>query len=116
MYQATIHVYKECLKLWNQGTGGRYFLDTMFETWSEEKLLKYHIDDDYDHTRVSERPSILMEGYTKKKKYLTCIFMWDEKLDFLLSSRYEPLNIGVGEVGIRDEDNSIASCVSSSTS
>ena len=36
--------------------------------------------------------------------------MWDEKLDFLLSSRYGPLNMGVREVGINDEDNSIAGC------
>lgn len=78
VYQTTIHEYKEYLKIWNQGTGGGSGLDTMFETWSEEKLFKYHIDEDYDHTIVTECHSILMEGYTKKKKYLTCIFMGRE--------------------------------------
>ena len=54
VYQATMIEYKGCLKLLNQGTGGGYGLDTIFETWSEEKLSKYKMDEEYDHMRVSE--------------------------------------------------------------
>ena len=83
---------------------------SMFETWSQEKLDKYETDPTiYDHSEVSSRPSILMDGYSRKKKYLTVIFMWDEIVDFILSSKYDPLDKGTGEAGLRvDGDASLS--------
>ena len=40
-----------------------------------------------------------MDGYARRKPYLTCNFMWDENKDFILSSKYQPLDIGTGETG-----------------
>ena len=92
------------LNQWFKGTGGGSGLMSMFETWSSEKLDKYDIDPTiYDHSEVSSRPSILMDGYSRKKKYLTVIFMWDEKVDYILSSKYDPLDKGTGEAGLRDD-------------
>ena len=76
---------------------------SMFETWSSEKLDKYDIDlTIYNHSEVSSRPSILMDGYSREKKYLRVIFMWDEIVDFILSSNYDPLDKGTGEAGLRE--------------
>ena len=74
----------------------------MFKTSNDKKRSKYDIDDDtYDHTYVSSRPSILANNYhTHRQLYLTMIFMWDEKVRFLLSSRYAPLKASIGETGI----------------
>ena len=97
--------YKECLSNWNKGTGGGSGLASKFETWSDDKLNKYDIDPSiYDHTDVQNRPSILMEGYTKNKMYLTVMYMWDEKMDFILSAKYDPLRLGRGEAGLGRED------------
>ena len=82
-----------------------------FETWSEDKFNKYDIDiDTYDHTDINSRPPILMDLYVKNKKYLTCIFLCDSKLDYLTSSKYDPLKLGRGEAGLRRKgsENSIS--------
>ena len=46
-----------------------------------------------------------MEGYTKNKMYLTVMYMWDEKMDFILSATYDPLRLGRGEAGLARIDN-----------
>ena len=96
----TTHVlYKAVLKNWFKGTGGGSGDSSLFEGWSDEKLEKCNIDPDtYDHTDIRNRPAILMDGYVKSKKYLTCIFLWDEKMEYLISSKYDPLRIGRGEL------------------
>jgi len=106
VYATTLTEYKEYLSNWNKGTGGGLGLSSKFETWSQDKLDKYDIDPTiYDHTNVKNRPSILMEGYTKKKMYLTVMFMWDKKLEFILSAKYDPLKIERGEDGLAREEN-----------
>ena len=68
VYTSTMQEYKSVLHQWFKGTGGGSGLLSMFETWSEEKLDKYDIDPTiYDHSEVESRPSILMDGYSKKK-------------------------------------------------
>ena len=111
VYDTTLVNYKAKLSLWNKGTGGGSGLKAHFETWSDDKFNKYDIDeDDYDHTDINSRPPILMDLYVKSKKYLTCIFLWDSKLDYLISSKYDPLNLGRGEAGLKRacEDNSMS--------
>ena len=108
------------LKEWYKGTGGGSGLPKHFETWLQDKHNKYDIDEAYDHTDISERPSILLDLYSKKKKYLTVIFMWDQMLDQVLCSKYNPLKIGRGESGLLhcNDDNSmsgISSCANSKT-
>ena len=69
------------------GTGGGSGDSTLFEDWSKEKLNKYDIDvQTYDHTNVHNRPSILIDSYTKRRKYLSIFYLWDELTDYLLSS------------------------------
>jgi len=65
-------------------------------------LEKYNIEPDtYDHINISPRPAVTMEGYCPQKvPFLTVIFMWDKKVDFLLSSRHDPITIGLGEPGM----------------
>ena len=96
---------------WYSGTGGGDGRSTFFESWDEAKLNKYSIDpNNYDHTNVSKRPSILIDSYhSNRTPYLTMIFLWDEMVDHLLSSRYDPLDAGTGEAGMprsNDDDNS----------
>ena len=101
--------YKVMITKWFLGTGGGDGRSTFFENWDDAKFEKYNIDpDEYDHTNMSERPSILINNYhTNKNPYLTMIYLWDEKVDFLLSSRYDPLNAGSGEAGMpRDDEES----------
>ena len=87
----------------------------MFQDWSTEKLNAYDIDPAvYDHSDIKMRPSILIDNYSKKKKYLTMIFLWDETNDFILASKYESLKIGLGEAGLdgrfdNDDDISVIS-------
>ena len=101
VYETTMTEYKAILNLWFEGTGGGSGETSMFQSWSEEKLDKYDIDPTvYDHTDISSRPSILIDGYAKHKKYLTMIFLWDERKDYILASKYNPINIGMGEAGI----------------
>ena len=90
---------------WYKGTGGGSGEKTMFQDWSEEKMDRYDaIAEDYDHSNVKDRPSILIDSYSKKK-YLTVIFLWDEERDYILGSKYNPLSIGIGEAGINDRDD-----------
>ena len=78
----------------------------MFQDWSTKKLDKYGVDPDiYDHANIKERPSILIDGYAKKKKHLSVIFLWDELKDFILASKYDPLVIGMGEAGLSRTDD-----------
>ena len=43
VYYTCLAEYKECLVNWHKGTGGGSGLDTMFESWSEEKMNKFDI-------------------------------------------------------------------------
>ena len=90
----------------------------MFEGWSDEKLERYNIDPDtYDHTNIASRPAVLMEGYCPQKiPFLTVIFLWDKNVDFLLSSRHDPLKIGEGEPGMGLTNNRTSDTVSMITS
>ena len=104
VYSTTLSEYKEVLNLWYKGTGGGSGLLDKFETWPEEKLEKHGIDiSEYDHTNVTDRPAIMMDGYVKKKRYLTVIFMWDKVQGQVLAAKFNPLSLGLGEAGYRDE-------------
>ena len=94
--------YKACLKEWHKGTGGGSGLAIEFESWDKCKFEKYSVNpDDYDHTDISSRPPILMNLYAKQKQpYVTLIYLYDKKSNHLLSSRYDPIKIGMGEPGI----------------
>ena len=100
------------------GTGGGDGRSTFFENWDDAKFDKYSIDpDEYDHTNMAERPSILIDNYHNHRNlYLTMIYLWDEKVDFLLSSRYDPLTAGTGEAGMRREDEESISELSGTAS
>ena len=102
MWDTTHALYKKVLKDWFKGTCGGSGDSTFFEGWSDEKLTKYDINPgDYDHTDVGARPAILIQGYcTQRIPYLTIIHLWDKMGDYLLSSRHDPLSIGMGEPGI----------------
>ena len=111
VYTNTLSQYKAMCCKWYSGTGGGDGRSTFFESWDLSKLNKYSIDpSQYDHTNVSSRPSILIDSYhSNRTPYLTMIFLWDEMVDFLLSSRYDPLDAGTGEAGMlrpNDDDNS----------
>ena len=75
----------------------------------------YGVDlDTYDHHDILNRPSILINNYHKHMyPYLTLIHLWDETKSFLLSSRYDPLNSGKGEVGLPRDDETIILITSS---
>ena len=65
--------YKAVLHNWYKGTGGGSGDITMFGNWSSEKLDRYDIDPDlYDHTRIEDRPPIMIDVYTKHKNTLLC--------------------------------------------
>ena len=76
------------------------------------KINKYDVDPAiYDHSDIKSRPSILIDNYAKKKKYLTMIFLWDELKDYILASKYDPLSIGTGEAGMsngNDDDDEVS--------
>ena len=116
-FDNTMTQFRNMITKWFLGTGGGDGRSTLFENWDAVKLEKYDIDpDEYDHTNMASRPSILINKYhTHKTPYLTMIYLWDEKVDFLLSSKYDPLDAGTGEAGINDEE-SISGHTSSSSS
>ena len=111
--------YKCNLRDWFKGTGGGSGASTMFEDWTAEKKNRYDVDPSiYDHSHIQSRPSILIDNYAKKKKYLTIIFLWDELKDYILSSKYDLLTIGIDEAGVGkviDDDNLSAITDSNST-
>ena len=84
------------------GTCGGDDRSTMFEAWDDEKLEKYNVTEDtYDHIDIRSRPSILINNYhTHRQPFFTTIFLWDEQVSFLLSSKYEALNAGTGDAGM----------------
>ena len=48
----------------------------MFEDWGGKKLNKYDVDiEAYNHTNIRERPSILIDSYSKKKVLDSDIFV-----------------------------------------
>ena len=109
VYRKVLTEYKAMLYKWYKGTGGGSGDKTMFQDWSEEKLDKYDvIAEEYDHSNVKDRPSVLIDNYSKTK-YLTIIFLWDEEKDYILGSKYNPFSIGIGEAGINDKDDSTVS-------
>ena len=87
---------------WFLGTGGGNGWSTMFQSWDDAKLDKYNVSDElYDHTDVAARPNIFVNNYhSHRQPYLTMIFLWDEAVNFLLSSRYDPMKAGTGEAGM----------------
>ena len=109
-------LYKAVLKEWHKGTGSRSGLNTDFEGWSDSKLNKYNVQLDlYDHTNVTSMPAVFINEYCKQRTpYLTVTHLWNTRSDYLLSSKYDPLNIGLGEGGIPIH-NLVTSC-SASTS
>lgn len=104
MYDTTNVDYKAVLKNWFKGTGGGSGVSTRLESWDEEQLMRHDVDlETYDHTNLSNRPSILLDCYcSQRTPYLTVIFLWDEACDFLLASRHDPLKCGRGEPGMND--------------
>ena len=109
--------YKSILNDWYKGTGGGSGEYNMFEDWSQEKLDKYDVDPlIYDHTVIEDRPPIMIDGYAKQKKYLTMMFLWDNKKDLLLASKYDPVKIGMGEAGIERENEDNTAPILASTS
>ena len=110
--------YKIMMTKWFLGTGGGDGCSTFFENWDDAKLDKYSIDpDEYDHSNMVESPSILIDNYyTHTIPYLTMIYLWDEKVDFVLSSKYNPLMTGTGEVGMPKDAEERISVLSSTTS
>ena len=74
---------------------------TLFENWDAVKLKKYDVDpDEYDHTNMASRPSILIDNYHTHK-----------------TPKYDPLDAGTGEAGLlQDEDGSINGSISGHTS
>lgn len=89
------------LKDWYNGTGCGLGASSMFQDLSTEKLNAYDVDPAvYNHSDIKICPSILIDNYAKKKRYLTIIFLWDETKDFILASKYDSLKIGFGEAGV----------------
>lgn len=109
VYNTTLVEYKVKLTIWNKGTGGGSGLKAHFETWNSDKFNKCDIDEyTYDHTDIAIHPPILMDIYAKKKKYLTYTFLWDSKIDYLISSEYDPLKLGRGKAGMRRCESEIS--------
>ena len=116
VYRTVLTEYKAMLYKWYKGTGGGSGVSTMFQNWSDEKKDRYDvIVEEYDHSNVKERPSILIDNYSKKK-YLTIIFLWDEEKDYILGSKYNPVSIGIGEAGIinMEEETTVSQMTSRS--
>ena len=120
LWDTTLVLYKAALNDWNKGTGGGSGLDMEFETWDKNKFSKYNVDlPNYNHTNIAERPLILFHLYAKtKESYLTAIRLWDKAVDNILCSKYDPIDIDKGEVGMgpltttnNDDDISICSRV-----
>ena len=66
---------------------------------------------------MAERPSILIDNYhNHRNPYLTMIYIWDEKLDCLLASRYDPLKAGSGEAAMPRHNKESISALSRTTS
>ena len=74
-------------------------------------MEKFNIDlDNYDHTNVITRPVVLINRNCKQRiPYLTVIHLWGKCSDYLLSSRHEPLKIGLGERGFYGVNNDVTS-------
>ena len=53
-------------------------------------------------------PAILFQGYcTQRVPYLTCIHLWDRRVEYSLSSRHDPLKIRMGEPSMAALDENI---------
>lgn len=89
---------KNLFKVTSGGAGD----STLFKGWSDKKLKRYNIDPDtYSNTTIATCPAIMMEGYcTQRVPCLTIIFLQDKIVGVLLSSRHNPISIGVGEPGM----------------
>ena len=98
--------YKIMMTKWFLGTGGGDGCSNFFENSDYTKLDKYSIDlDEYDHTNMVERPSILIDNYhTHTNSYLKMIYLWDKKVDFLLPSKYNLLMTGTGKAEMPEND------------
>ena len=109
-------MYKSALGDWNKGTGGGSGLETEFEKWDQDKFTKYKISkENYDHSNISTRPLILFDLYSRSKEpFLTVICLWDNAIGNILCSKYDPVKIGSGEVGMLNNDNCSSSLSHSS--
>ena len=115
IWETTLVSYKAALNDWHKGTGGGSGLETEFEKWDDDKFQKYNIEhDDYDHTNIASRPLVLFNLYSKSKEpYLTVIRLWDNAVENLLCAKYDPIYIGIGEVGMNNDSHSdYSSCTS----
>ena len=93
--------YKIILKDWYKRTIGGSSVTSIFEDWLSEKCNTDNIDPAvYDRSDIKMGPSILIDNYAKKKKYLTMIFLWDEVKEYIRASKCDPLKIGMGEAGL----------------
>ena len=74
-------------------------------------MEKFNIDlDNYDHTNVITRPVVLINRNCKQRiPYLTVIHLWGKCSDYLLSSRHDPLKIGLGEGGFEGASDEVIS-------
>ena len=84
---------------------------TIFQGWSNAKFEKYEIDTEtYDHTDFNSRPAILIGSYwSGRYLYLTVIYVWDKKANYLLSSRHNPLRFGKGDINLGGGEEYISS-------
>ena len=70
----------------------------MFEDWAQEKVDTYDVDPTiYDHTVITDRSPVLLDGHAKQRKCITMMFLWDNKKYLLLASKYDPMKIGITE-------------------
>ena len=96
------------MKNWYSGTGGGSGDYSMFVDWDQEKLNKYDINPElYDHRNIKDRPSILIDDYTSRKKYLTILFLLDETKKYIIGSKYDPVQIGLGEAGMERTESEV---------
>ena len=98
-------MYKAALSQWYKGTCGGSGLETEFENWDVDKYTKYGIDGcNYDHTDVANHPLILFNMCAKSNEpFLAFIRLWDNVVDNILCVEYDPIYIGIGDVGMGDD-------------
>ena len=65
----------------------------------------YGIDGcNYDHTDVANRPLVIFNMCAKSNEsFLAFIRLWDNVVDNILYVEYDPIYIGIGDVGMGDD-------------
>ena len=102
VWVTTEKAHKESMEKCYQDTDGGPRLASIFERWDEVMLSKYNVSiNKYDYNVREYSHLCLLQNYcSDQSHYLTLIHVLDKSSDYLLSSKYDPLNIGVGEVGL----------------